>query len=75
MNQPTAAKMNLKQWFGSLEPLLDKSGVREIRSILNDHDAVSELALGQMWARKLGLPTEAVRGRGRTCRRALTSPE
>ena len=61
MNQPKAAGANFRMFLRSLEPLLDASGVAELREIARGYTAVSDAALGFMWARKLGFAELAPR--------------
>ena len=59
MNQPAAAQANLKQLLTSLEPLMSGPHLRDLRRISAAHATVSQRALGEMWARKMGLPLSA----------------
>jgi len=59
MNQPAAAQANLKQLLTSLEPLMSGPHLRDLRRISAAHATVSQRALGEMWARKMGLPVSA----------------
>lgn len=58
INQPTAGTKNFQSLIGAVEPLLDEEHAEKARAIGNKHEEVATNALMDVWAAKLGIPSE-----------------